>query len=186
MINMINMKDTKEREAVLQNVAESKDSESFDEKAALIERLKEIEEELYELQQREAERQQEYEARQKDMELKSLESELEAEARALKEEYPGFDPEKELEYPDFVKLVNSGLPMKTAYEALHLEDIRKKSLAEGEKKALSDNKKTTARPDENGVSLKSGGILKSGVHSLSKRERAELAKRAGKGEIIRF
>lgn len=157
-----------------------------DEKTLLIERLKEIEEELYLLQRKDAERNADYEKRVKDIELKKIEAELEKEAKELKEVYPEFDVEKELENPTFQTLVNSGIPMKTAYEAIHLEEIKKAGEKNAQKKALSEYKKTALRPEENGISLKQGGILRAGVHSLSKKDREELAKRARKGEIIRF
>ncbi len=158
----------------------------MNEKEMLIERLKEIEEELFTLQQQDAIREQSYQDKVKEIELKEIEAALEKEAEALKAEYPDFDVEAELENPVFVNLVNSGLPMKTAYEAIHLEEIKKLSAAEAGKKALSDYRKASKRPEENGISGGQGGILKSGVHSLSKGDRAELAKRARRGEVIRF
>ena len=161
---------------------QNKDSE----KELLIERLKEIEEELYLLQRQNKEREQDYSSRVKELQLKEIESALEAEAKALKGEYPAFDAEAELENQDFVRLVNSGLPMKTAYEALHLDEIKKSGEPAAGKKALSEYQKAAQRPEENGVSLKQGGILKSGVHSLSKSDREDIAKRARRGEIIQF
>ena len=78
--------------------------------------------------------------------------------------------------------------MKTAYEAIHLEEIKNKSEKEEKKENEKDKdkEKKAERPSENGISTKGGLVLKSGVHSLSKRDRAELAKRAGRGETIRF
>lgn len=153
--------------------------------AKIIERLKEIEEELYLLKRADKEREQAYSERLKGIEIEKIEKELDAEAKALKEIYPSFDVEAELDNPTFARLVSGGLPMKTAYEVLHLEEIKRLGEEEAGKKALSKYKKTAQRPLENGISAK-GGILKSGVHSLSRKDRAELAKRAAKGEIISF
>lgn len=158
------------------------------ERDMLIERLKEIEEELYTLKEQDALREQDYQARLKDMEIRKVEAELEKEAEALKKAYPSFDVEAELENPQFAALLNAGLPMKTAYEAIHLEEIKNKSEKEEKKENEKDKdkEKKAERPSENGISTKGGLVLKSGVHSLSKRDRAELAKRAGRGETIRF
>ena len=154
--------------------------------AKIIERLKEIEEELYILQRADKEREQNFSERLKGIEIEKIEKELDAEAKALKEIYPDFDVEAELDNPTFASLVSGGLPMKTAYEVLHLEEIKKMGEEEAGKKALSKYKKTAQRPLENGISASKGGILKSGVRSLSKKDRAELAKRVAKGEIISF
>lgn len=156
------------------------------ERDLLLERLKEIEEELFALSLKDQERQRDYEQRVKDMEIQKIEAQLAQEAEALRGEYPEFNVETELENPAFVRLVNSGLPMKTAYEALHLNEIKQQGAQEAGARALEEYKRAALRPDENGISLSQGGILKSGVHSLSKRDRAELARRARLGEIIRF
>jgi len=154
--------------------------------AKIIERLKEIEEELYVLQRQDRQREENYQKKVVDIEVRKIEEELKKEADELKKLYPDFDVETELENPVFVSLVNQGLSMKTAYEAIHLDEIKTKGAEEAGKKAILGYKKNALRPEENGISLRLGGILKSGVHSLSKKDRAELAKRARKGEIITF
>lgn len=140
-------------------------------------RLSEIEAALSELLSREEERKKEYEKKISDYEVKALEKELEKEAKELKKVYPDFDENKELENEVFVKLMLAGLDMKTAYEAVHLGDI---------KKAAEKPEKKTARPEENGSAGGGSALFKSGVYALSKKDRADLAKRAQKGEIIRF
>jgi len=43
-----------------------------------------------------------------------------------------------------------------------------------------------SRPKENGTSSQSAVIVKNDVHSLSRAERAEIARRAARGESIKF
>ena len=157
-----------------------------DEKTLLAERLKEIEEELFVLKSQEEKRADLYNKRIQDMEVKKIEEELLSEEKALKELYPDFDAEKELENETFRALLNQGISMKTAFEALNLDKIKKEGEKSAGKRAVESFKKLSLRPDENGAGKKEGAVLKSGVFSLSKKERQDLAKRAQKGEIITF
>lgn len=144
--------------------------------------LKGIEDELSAIKKADGERKADYEKRVKDFEVSKIEEELKKEAASLKEEYPDFDAEAELENETFAKLINAGLPMKVAYEVVHLEEIKQGAKA----KSDEDEKRAALRPEENGISASGGATLSSGVKSLSKKDRAELAKRARMGEIIRL
>lgn len=146
-------------------------------------RLYEMENALKELLEREEERKRSYEEKLTDFEVKSIEKDLEREAEELKKVYPEFDREKELENGVFVNLLLAGLDMKTAYEAVHLDEIKEKAEVE---KELSEEPKKVKRPVENGSLGSESAIFKSGVHALTGKDRKELAKRALRGEIIKF
>lgn len=141
------------------------------------EKLSEIVAILEELLNREDKRKADYEDALKGYKVKEFENALLKEEAELQKTYPDFSLEKELSNNVFRKLIEAGLDMKTAFEATHLEDVLKKSKKDEPKKK---------RPVENGSVGTDSAIFKSGVYALSKKDRQELAKRAQKGEVIRF
>lgn len=143
-------------------------------------RIKELEEELKKLLAREEQRKAKYEEKLKNYELYAGEQAIRKEAEETKNLYNSFDFDTELENDLFVKLLKSGLDVKSAYEAAHIGEI----IAEAKKSAKSGEAKK--RPLENGTAKGGGALLKSGVYALTKKEREELAKRTQKGETIRF
>jgi len=108
----------------------------------------------------------------------------------LKENYPSFDLEQEAENPAFLSLLKGGADLKSAYLAMHHDEIVK-DLVE---KASSDAKTQTAeaikargmRPLENGMAGKSAALFKTNVSALTPEQRAEIAARVARGELISF
>lgn len=113
------------------------------------------------------------------------------EAQALRELYPDMDLNKELENPEFVRLLTASdeqyrMPMKKIYELIHHDDIIKateKRVASAYAQSVNAN---ISRPIENGVGNNSAVSSNSDVSKLTRKERAELAKRASLGETISF
>ena len=112
------------------------------------------------------------------------------EAEELKGIYEGFDLDEETKNPEFQKMLRAGIPMKHAYEVLHLNDITSAKAAEAakirEKQVVDNIRAKGARPQEGGATAQSGAIIKSDVSTLTKRDRAEIAKRVSRGEKISF
>jgi hypothetical protein len=133
-----------------------------------------------ELLKRDRERNADYEEKMKSFQIRELEENLLKEEAEVKKTYPDFSLEKELENAVFKTLVDAGLDIKTAYEAAHLDELKAKKEAE---KQTAEKKR---RPVENGSLGGDSAIFKSGVYALTKKDRAALAKRAQKGETIRF
>lgn len=111
-------------------------------------------------------------------------------AEALKSDYPNFDFKTESMNRDFLGLLRSGLPVKQAYELIHMDEIKEaaaRSAAQltGEQMAAKMKSKA-ARPSENGTSSQSAVIVKSDVSHLSRADRAEIARRVQRGEKITF
>lgn len=108
----------------------------------------------------------------------------------LKENYPSFDLEHESENPAFLNLLRGGADLKSAYLATHHDEIVKELV----EKATSDAKTQAAeairargmRPLENGMSGKSAALFKTNVSALTPEQRAEIAARAARGELISF
>lgn len=111
-------------------------------------------------------------------------------SQELANSYPDFDMTREINNPKFIKLVQNGIDLKTAYEVVHLADIlnnEKESAASAARKDVEQEYISREnRPYENGLSAQSSALIKSNVGSLTPTQRAELAKRAARGERITF
>lgn len=112
------------------------------------------------------------------------------EAERVKAAYPGFDLKKELENPSFGKMLGAGVGVMAAYQALHHDEIMTGAM---QYTAQTIAKKTAdgiasrkARPTENGLSTQASANVKSDVSKLTRADRAEIARRAARGEIISF
>ena len=110
-----------------------------------------------------------------------------AQAEALRQgDYPDFDFLAESRNPAFRQLVRSGLPVRTAYEALHLREILARAVRETEEQVASDIRARGSRPAETGATAQAPFLVKGDVSRFTKADRAEIARRAMKGEIITF
>ncbi|HWQ51083.1 MAG TPA: hypothetical protein VN369_04695 [Terriglobales bacterium] len=108
------------------------------------------------------------------------------EGETMKTDYPDFDLAREAKNPRFLAMLRSGVPVRHAYEVLHLGDIVQGVARVTEKRVVDGIRARGARPPENGMSSGSGIIVKSDVSRLTRADRAEIAKRALQGEKISF
>ena len=108
------------------------------------------------------------------------------EAEPLKERYPGFDLNAELQNPEFGKLLQRGISMEHAYKVVHHDELIKAAESAAMDKISKSVQTRAARPSENGLGNQSGVVVKNDVSKLTKKDRAELAKRAARGERIEF
>lgn len=106
------------------------------------------------------------------------------EVDAIKADYPDFAVEAALKNPSFGRLLLGGLSLREAYEASHLDTVRDsiRALAskDAEARTLDRIRLNGLRPDENGAKGGSG-VITGGMSSLSRAERAELARKAMRG-----
>ena len=113
-----------------------------------------------------------------------------AEGDKLKELYPSFDFRAEAANKHFTDLLRSGLGVQQAYELIHMEEIKAAAAKTAAQTAGEQMKARIqskgARPSENGTSSQSAVITKSNVHNLTRQDRAEIARRAERGEKIRW
>ena len=111
-------------------------------------------------------------------------------AEGVKAVYPSFDLQSEMQNNHFRDLLKKGVSMQQAFELLHMDEIRDataRSAAKTASEQMAANIKARAsRPSENGTSSKSAVIVKNDVSNLSKADRAEIARRAQRGEKIKF
>lgn len=110
----------------------------------------------------------------------------------LKQLYPGFDLETEMKDPVFFKLTSPGVgvPVRTAYEVVHNEEIRGAGMQFAAQKAAQRVSASVAanakRPAENGVKGSSAAINKSDPSKFTKADFDEIARRSRAGEKIYF
>lgn len=112
------------------------------------------------------------------------------EASEVKNFYPGFNLQTELSNPEFVQLLGSGVGVKAAYQAIHMDEIMSGTIAQtakiAAKRQVDAIKAGQARPLENGAAGAAGMNAKIDVSKLTDKQIDELAKRARMGETISF
>lgn len=118
--------------------------------------------------------------------LRSRSEKWRAQAEETKKAYPDFDFEVQLENAEFCRLLKAGVSVKNAYEVVNINAILDKNSKNAEKMVVDSIRSKGNRPVENGSAPTGGILLSSDISKLTKKERAELAKRAAKGEKIEF
>ena len=111
-------------------------------------------------------------------------------AESAKQVYPNFDLRAEMQNPKFVDLLRSNIDVRTAYEVIHKDDIIAGAMQftakTVEQKIANKIIAGGARPAENGNSSQGASVTKSDVSTLTKADRAEIARRVARGEKISF
>ncbi|MGN0526247.1 MAG: hypothetical protein ACI4IF_02325, partial [Acutalibacteraceae bacterium] len=112
-----------------------------------------------------------------------------SEAEHLKEStYPNLDLYTELGNEDFVKMLNLGVPMKQAYEAIHHDDIVRSAVSIATEKAKKQTEDTikagTNRVRENGLSSQAASQTKVDVNNLTGKDIKAILKRVENGETV--
>lgn len=112
------------------------------------------------------------------------------EAEKVKELYPSFDFKTEAQNPEFLSLLRNGNSVEHAYKVLHFDELTQNAARvaaqTADAQAQARMKQKASRPSENGTSSKSAVIVKNDAASLTRRERAEIARRVARGEVIKF
>lgn len=113
-----------------------------------------------------------------------------AEGEALKAKFPGFNLAAEFENPQFKALLRANVPMEQAYKVIHMDALMNDAVGNAasaaEKRVVDNVRARGTRPAENGAASQSPFTVKSDVTKLTKKDRAEIAKRAARGDIISF
>ena len=112
------------------------------------------------------------------------------EAEAMKADYPDFDLGRESQDPQFLSMLRSGVPVKLAYEVLHMDEIKstvaQTTAQKTEKQVVEGIRAKGARPAENGTSSQSGFVVKDDPAKWTKKDRAEIVRRVQRGEQIKL
>lgn len=111
-------------------------------------------------------------------------------ALATRQAYGKFDLEQELKDPRFARLLQAGVDMQTAYEALHGREHFSQALAytamEMEKAFAGKLAAAQTRPAESGMGSGSAAVVRNDVSQMSRTDRDAIIHRVRKGETIRF
>lgn len=111
-------------------------------------------------------------------------------AEDAKKVYPSFDLKAEMNNQQFLNLLKSNVPVRTAYEVIHKDEIIPAAMQftakAVEQKITNKVIANGARPSENGMSSQSPAVVKSDVSQLSRADRQEIIRRVQRGEKIRF
>ncbi len=108
------------------------------------------------------------------------------EARETRSVYPGFDLGHELKNEQFCELLKCGVPMKSAYELIHRDELFKLYAKEMEENITKRILAGTLRPKEGAITAGSGTVIKSDTSRMSRAARQEIIKRVQRGEKISF
>ena len=112
------------------------------------------------------------------------------EAEQVKQQFPSFDLQTELENPQFQSLLKANVDVMSAFQVVHKDQLipaAMKYTAEEVKGKLANSvAANTSRPRENGINPGASAVIKTDVSQLSKADRQEIARRVARGEKIRF
>lgn len=109
-----------------------------------------------------------------------------AQVAKLRESVPDFDMQSEMENNrDFAKLIRAGIGIDMAYNMTHMDEQISRAKEDGRKEAAEQIAQRKARPKENAAAY-SGGASITPKMPTTAAERAEVAKRAARGEMIDF
>ena len=111
-------------------------------------------------------------------------------AEEAKRTYPSLDLNTEAKNPQFLRLLNAGVDVGSAYAVVHKDEIIPAAMQYTaktvEQKIANKIIANGARPVENGNSSQSAVSTKSDVSQLTKADRAEINRRVARGEKITF
>lgn len=115
---------------------------------------------------------------------------LNAESEKLREIYPSFDLKGEIDSnPEFLKLLESGVSLKRAYETVNLERIMSSALKYAVMQAgknAADAIKNNTRESESSVASKAASVKRTDVNSLTEKEIHKILSQVSKGAKIKF
>jgi len=113
-----------------------------------------------------------------------------AQAEKVKQLYDGFDLKAELQNEQFRTLLKSNIPVQTAFEVVHRDEILPAAMQYSAKKAatkVADSVRAgRSRPAEGAMGSSSAAIVKSDVSTLTDADLKEINERVMRGERIRF
>ena len=118
----------------------------------------------------------------------AVRAQWEAEAARLKEKYPAFELDEVLNNPSVADMIRRGIGLEAAYRAAYFDQLMEASTArtaqQVEQGVAARIQQRAQRPAENGAHPGGAAEMKVDVAHMTAKQRAELAKRARRGERI--
>ncbi len=114
-----------------------------------------------------------------------------ADADEILRMHPGFSLENEMKNKAFANLLKAGVDMKTAYRAMHQDEILDSAIRYAAKKAhdqtIKEMRFHASRPSENGAGGRGGAKMSPlRVCNMTRQEREEIERRCARGEKVYF
>ncbi len=111
-------------------------------------------------------------------------------AQELQRIYPGFNLQQEAQNETFRSLLGNNIPVRTAYEVVHQQEIQQgliqRAAQEAKQKTVAGIQAKSGRPRENAAGKPQAGTIKSDLKSLTIKDFEEIDRRLARGERIRF
>ena len=108
----------------------------------------------------------------------------------LKEIYPSFDLSQELENDNFLRMIETGVPVRTAFEAIHMDELQPQAMRYAGEKAQKQMAQTMAanarRPAEGALGHRGQVPVTVDMDKFTLKDFAEIKRRAARGETIQF
>lgn len=118
----------------------------------------------------------------------AVRAQWEAEADRLKVKYPAFELDEVLNNPSVADMIRRGIGLEAAYRAAYFDQLMEASTArtaqQVEQGVAARIQQRAQRPAENGAHPGGAAEMKVDVAHMTAKQRAELAKRARRGERI--
>lgn len=118
----------------------------------------------------------------------AVRAQWEAEAAQLKEKYPAFELDEVLNNPSVADMIRRGIGLEAAYRAAYFDQLMTESTARTAKQVeqgvAARIQQRAQRPAENGAHPGAAAETMVDVAHMTAKQRAELAKRARRGERI--
>ena len=118
----------------------------------------------------------------------AVRAQWEAEAAQLKVKYPAFELDEVLNNPSVADMIRRGIGLEAAYRAAYFDKLMEASTArtaqQVEQGVTARIQQRAQRPAENGAHPGGAAEMKVDVAHMTAKQRAELAKRARRGERI--
>lgn len=110
------------------------------------------------------------------------------EAEKVKEVYPSFSLEREFEDPVFRRLMSAGVPVISAYELIHRDEVNalliEKAVRQAEKRIASAVSAGTKMPEENGSRSSAASVSSFDPRNLTREERKNIREKVRRGESV--
>lgn len=108
------------------------------------------------------------------------------EGTAVKAVYPSFSLTDEIQNPAFLRLVNNNVPVRTAYEVVHKDQIMAGAMQytaqKVQQKVANSIRAQAARPVENGVTSQAASVTEADIRTKQYRE--QIKQRVRRGERV--
>ena len=170
------------------NKAINEDDSYFEEEAlekgVTVEQLKEIKK----MERENAELRRQMEDRQRKETASKQYAQWMQQAEEAKRTYPNLNLNEEAKNPQFLRLLNSGVDVGTAYKAIHMDELIPAAMQYTaktvEQKIANKVMANGSRPTENGNSSQGATVVKNDVSKFTKSDRQEIIRRVARGELI--